>query len=81
MRLFKRLALAAIVAGGLVFVAACIVSPAHPAGCSCCEPGPAAPPSPQQYVYRCTMDGGERDTPGPCPKCGMTLDERYRVPK
>ncbi len=38
----------------------------------------------KKYVYRCimggTMDGGVRDTPGPCPKCGMMLDEHYRVP-
>jgi len=44
-------------------------------------PAPSGPSSSQQYVYRCTMDGGERDTPGPCPKCGMTLDDRYLVPK
>ena len=35
----------------------------------------------QEFVYKCPMDGAERDTPGPCPKCGMTLDERHKVPK
>lgn len=25
--------------------------------------------------YVCSMDGGERTTPGPCPKCGMKLGE------
>ncbi|MBI3269665.1 MAG: hypothetical protein HYZ53_11635 [Planctomycetes bacterium] len=31
-------------------------------------------------LYKCTMDAGTRETPGPCPICGMLLDERYRVP-
>lgn len=26
--------------------------------------------------YKCSMDGGERETPGPCPKCGMALPEK-----
>lgn len=26
--------------------------------------------------YVCPMDKAERTTPGPCPKCGMNLDER-----
>ncbi len=30
-------------------------------------------------VYRCPMDGGERNTPGACPKCGMELGEEHRV--
>ena len=30
-------------------------------------------------LYRCPMDGGELDSPGPCPKCGMPLDERHLV--
>lgn len=38
--------------------------------------GGAAAPS---ALYRCPHDGGERATPGPCPKCGMPLDERHRV--
>jgi hypothetical protein len=37
--------------------------------------GAAAPAA----LYRCPHDGGERSTPGPCPKCGMPLDERHRV--
>ncbi len=38
----------------------------------------AAPPA-DSTLYRCTMDGGERATPGPCPKCGMALGEEHRV--
>jgi hypothetical protein len=51
------------------------------------EPGtPAAPPQADgkkagEFIYKCPMDGAVRETPGPCPKCGMTLDERYKVPK
>ena len=30
-------------------------------------------------AYRCPMDGGERATPGACPKCGMALSEEHRV--
>jgi len=30
-------------------------------------------------TYRCSMDGGERATPGPCPKCGMKLGEESKV--
>lgn len=33
----------------------------------------------EQALYRCSMDGGERATPGPCPKCGMRLGEESRV--
>jgi Cu(I)/Ag(I) efflux system membrane fusion protein len=37
-------------------------------------------PAPEaKALYRCPMDGGERDTPGPCPKCGMALGEEHRV--
>lgn len=36
---------------------------------------PAGKTAQNQYV--CPMDGGARTTPGPCPKCGMTLDERH----
>jgi hypothetical protein len=36
---------------------------------------------PQDFVYRCPHDGAERDTPGPCPKCGMALDERHQAPR
>jgi Cu+-exporting ATPase len=34
---------------------------------------------PEAFVYRCPHDGAERETPGPCPKCGMALDERHKV--
>lgn len=30
-------------------------------------------------LYRCSMDGGERTSPGPCPKCGMALGDEHRV--
>jgi RND family efflux transporter MFP subunit len=40
---------------------------------------PEAPP--KEFVYKCPMDGAVRDTPGPCPKCKMPLDERHKVPK
>ncbi len=50
---------------------------------SCCSPNgppPASGPAPtQSVVYRCPMDGATRATPGPCPTCGMALDDRYRV--
>jgi len=39
------------------------------------------PKRPQDFVYRCPHDGAERDTPGPCPKCGMALGEPHKVPK
>jgi len=32
-----------------------------------------------QAVYLCPMDSATRTTPGPCPKCGITLDESHRV--
>lgn len=38
----------------------------------------AVPPG-EPALYRCGMDGGERATPGPCPKCGMALGEEHRV--
>lgn len=30
-------------------------------------------------LYVCSMDGGMRESPGPCPKCGMKLGERDLV--
>ena len=42
---------------------------------------PDAPKTAQEFVYKCPMDGAVRDTPGPCPKCKMPLDERHKVPK
>lgn len=58
----------------------------HPDGGGCCGPAPSPSPggpppatAPQGYVYRCPMDGATRATPGPCPTCGMALDERHRV--
>ncbi len=33
------------------------------------------------FIYKCTMDAGVRDTPGSCPVCGMTLDDRFRAPR
>lgn len=35
----------------------------------------------KEFIYKCPMDGAVRDTPGPCPKCKMPLDERHKVPK
>lgn len=40
------------------------------------SPGPSGAAG-NKYV--CSMDGGQRRDPGPCPKCGMRLDERDRV--
>lgn len=37
--------------------------------------------TPQEFVYQCPMDGGTRDTPGPCPICKMHLDDRHKVAK
>lgn len=46
-------------------------------GSSCCEPASGqAPASAASAKYKCSMDGGMRDTPGPCPKCGMALPEK-----
>jgi hypothetical protein len=42
------------------------------------EKKPLGPPL-KGPLYKCPMDGGTRDTPGPCPKCGMALDERHKV--
>ncbi len=33
----------------------------------------------EEAVYKCPHDGATRTSPGPCPKCGMMLDERHRV--
>ena len=45
-------------------------------GSSCCC-GPASGQAPAAAAkYTCSMDGGTRDTPGPCPKCGMALPEK-----
>jgi hypothetical protein len=38
-------------------------------------------PAALKFVHRCPHDGAERDTPGPCPKCGMALDEKHKVVK
>lgn len=49
------------------------------AGCSssssCCEPASAQAPA-ANAKYKCSMDGGTRETPGACPKCGMALPEK-----
>jgi multidrug efflux pump subunit AcrA (membrane-fusion protein) len=37
--------------------------------------------APKVFVYKCPMDGAVRDTPGPCPKCKMPLDDRHKVAK
>ncbi|HLY72564.1 MAG TPA: efflux RND transporter periplasmic adaptor subunit [Planctomycetota bacterium] len=42
------------------------------------KPGDQAP---QDFVYKCPMDGAVRDTPGPCPTCKMPLDDRHKVAK
>jgi RND family efflux transporter MFP subunit len=51
------------------------------------ESAPAKPegkgPDPKaegKALYLCGMDGGTRETPGPCPKCKMDLGESDRVP-
>jgi len=36
---------------------------------------------PQEFIYKCPMDGETRDTPGPCPICKMPLDDRHKVAK
>ena len=38
------------------------------------------PKVPGKALYLCGMDGGTRETPGPCPKCKMELGESDRVP-
>jgi len=52
--------------------------------------GPKPPPLPrgegqepknQEFIYKCPHDGAVRDTPGPCPKCGMALGEQHKVLK
>lgn len=44
-------------------------------GCSnSSSDGMSTPAGQKKYV--CSMDGGTRETPGPCPKCGMTLPEK-----
>ena len=40
----------------------------------------ADPKDPGKALYFCGMDGGTRETPGPCPKCKMELGESDRVP-
>lgn len=40
-----------------------------------------APPADGKAQYKCSMDGGTRETPGPCPKCQMALTEEDRVKK
>ena len=50
-------------------------------GCSgsscCCEGSGESSAKPAASAkYKCSMDGGQRDTPGPCPKCGMALPEK-----
>ena len=42
---------------------------------SCCEPASSQAPA-VSAKYKCSMDGGTRETPGPCPKCGMALPEK-----
>lgn len=56
-----------LVAAGLLAVAL--------VGCSDSS-SQAAPAPAGQKKYVCSMDGGTRDTPGPCPKCGMALPEK-----
>jgi hypothetical protein len=74
----------------LVLVAGCMAPHEHSGGCCGGDPGygeqpPSGPgsgptnPPPASASYRCPMDGGTRTSPGPCPICGMTLDERHRV--
>jgi hypothetical protein len=38
-----------------------------------------APKDATKAKYLCSMDGGTRETPGPCPKCKMALTEEDRV--
>ncbi|MGH2627291.1 MAG: heavy metal-binding domain-containing protein [Anaerolineales bacterium] len=84
----KRL-LAVLLVGGIALLGGCLYGHGGGGGCGCCGGGegggyvaPAGPPgssAPQGFIYRCSMDGGERSTSGPCPKCGMALDERHKV--
>lgn len=39
-------------------------------------PGKKEAPEAKVGKYVCSMDGGQRDNPGACPKCGMKLGER-----
>lgn len=32
------------------------------------------------FHYKCPMDAGTRETPGPCPICKMELNESHKVP-
>lgn len=53
------------------------VSAAGCSGSSCCEPASGQATTPAASAkYKCSMDGGTRDTAGPCPKCGMALPEK-----
>ncbi len=51
----------------------------HGAGGGCCGGDHGAPAAPAA-AYRCPHDGATRQAPGPCPTCGMALDERHRRP-
>ena len=84
----RRISLTVLVAGTLFAASGCLIE-GRGSG-SCCSGCGSAPQSygvpasegsssAQAYVYKCPMDGGTRDTPGPCPICGMTLEERDRV--
>ncbi len=45
---------------------------------SVAAPSQRPPTGPEAATYVCPMDGARRSGPGPCPTCGMPLDERYR---
>lgn len=69
-----------------VLMSGCMVGDSG--GGSCCsgvgsgpQPRTGAPPAAAEggVLYKCSHDGATRTSPGPCPTCGMTLDERYRV--
>lgn len=72
---------AAVLSLGLLGSIGCMIH-----GCGGCGDGNGPPtrqgdPQSGAYVYKCPMDGAVIESPGPCPKCGMTLDERHRVAK
>ncbi|MGH2627290.1 MAG: heavy metal-binding domain-containing protein [Anaerolineales bacterium] len=56
----------------LMVVCAAVVLGVGLVGCSNSSSGGSST-APAGKKYTCSMDGGTRDSAGPCPKCGMQL--------